>query len=79
MQGEYMKTWHRRWFVLNKQFALKLSTRSETIYVTPTPRRRRKTGFWINSIGRYMVQHSKSFTNNEFVDYDSKQRNMNLN
>ncbi|XP_058181900.1 pleckstrin homology domain-containing protein 1 [Rhododendron vialii] len=108
-QGEYIKTWRRRWFVLkqgklfwfkesivtrgstprgvipvatcltvkgaedvlNKQFAFELSTRSETMYFIADSEKEKED--WINSIGRSIVQHSRSVTANEIVDYDSKQ------
>ncbi|XP_057476038.1 pleckstrin homology domain-containing protein 1-like [Actinidia eriantha] len=108
-QGEYIKTWRRRWFVLkqgklfwfkestvtrgskprgvipvatcltvkgaedvlNKQFAFELSTRSETMYFIADSEKEKED--WINSIGRSIVQHSRSVTDSEIVDYDSKQ------
>ncbi|KAL7229101.1 hypothetical protein ACSBR2_007738 [Camellia fascicularis] len=107
-QGEYIKTWRRRWFVLkqgklfwfkestvtraskprgvipvatcltvkgaedvlNKQFAFELSTRSDTMYFIADSEKEKED--WINSIGRSIVQHSRSVTDNEIVDYDSK-------
>ncbi|CAH1430669.1 unnamed protein product [Lactuca virosa] len=106
-QGEYIKTWRRRWFVLkqgklfwfkegivtrgsrprgvvpvatcltvkgaedvlNKQFAFELSTRSDTMYFIADSEKEKED--WINSIGRSIVQHSRSVTDNEIVDYDS--------
>ncbi|KAI3721119.1 hypothetical protein L2E82_32123 [Cichorium intybus] len=106
-QGEYIKTWRRRWFVLkqgkvfwfkesvvtrgsrprgvipvaacltvkgaedvlNKQFAFELSTRSDTMYFIADSEKEKED--WINSIGRSIVQLSRSVTDNEIVDYDS--------
>ncbi|KAL2555672.1 Pleckstrin-like proteiny (PH) domain superfamily protein [Forsythia ovata] len=107
-QGEYIKTWRRRWFVLklgklfwfkesdvtrgskprgvipvancltvkgaedvlNRQFAFELSTRSETMYFIADSEKEKED--WINSIGRSIVQHSRSVTDNEILDYDSR-------
>ncbi|KAF8028310.1 hypothetical protein BT93_E1043 [Corymbia citriodora subsp. variegata] len=107
-QGEYIKTWRRRWFVLkqgklfwfkdsavtrasrprgvipvascltvkgaedilNKQYAFELSTRSDTMYFIADSEKEKED--WINSIGRSIVQHSRSVTDSEVVDYDSK-------
>ncbi|KAB1217754.1 Pleckstrin homology domain-containing protein 1 [Morella rubra] len=107
-QGEYIKTWRRRWFVLkqgklfwfkestitrasrprgvipvancltvkgaedvlNKQYAFELSTRSETMYFIADSEKEKED--WINSIGRSIVQHSRSVTDSEVVDYDSE-------
>lgn len=107
-QGEYIKTWRRRWFVLkqgklfwfkessvtrasrprgvipvascltvkgaedilNKQYAFELSTRNETMYFIADSEKEKED--WINSIGRSIVQHSRSVTDSEIVDYDSK-------
>lgn len=107
-QGEYIKTWRRRWFVLkqgklfwfkdstitrasrprgvipvascltvkgaedvlNKQYAFELSTRTETMYFIADSEKEKED--WINSIGRSIVQHSRSVTDSEIVDYDSK-------
>ncbi|KAK1415522.1 hypothetical protein QVD17_31305 [Tagetes erecta] len=106
-QGQYIKTWRRRWFVLkqgklfwfkepivtrgskprgvvpvatcltvkgaedviNKQFAFELSTRSDTMFFIADSEKEKED--WINSIGRSIVQHSRSVTVNEIVDYDS--------
>ncbi|PIA59350.1 hypothetical protein AQUCO_00400321v1 [Aquilegia coerulea] len=106
-QGEYIKTWRRRWFVLkqgklfwfkesqvnrsskprgvipvgtcltvkgaedvlNKQFAFELSTNSETMYFIADSDKEKEE--WINSIGRSIVQHSRSVTDSEVVDYDN--------
>lgn len=106
-QGEYIKTWRRRWFILkqgklfwfkestvtrgsvprgvipaatcltvkgaedilNKQNAFELSTRSETMYFIADSEKEKED--WINSIGRSIVQHSRSVTDNEVVDYNS--------
>ncbi|KAL2928615.1 Pleckstrin homology domain-containing protein 1 [Bienertia sinuspersici] len=105
-QGEYIKTWRRRWFilkqgklfwfkestvnrsskprgiipvsscltvkgaedVLNRQFAFELSTRSDTMYFIADSDKDKED--WINSIGRSIVQHSRSVTDREIVDYD---------
>ncbi|KAK1270538.1 hypothetical protein QJS04_geneDACA007552 [Acorus gramineus] len=107
-QGEYIKTWRRRWFVLkqgklfwfkesvvsrssrprgvipvgtcltvkgaddvlNRQFAFMLSTPTETMYFIADTEKEKED--WINSIGRSIVQHSRSVTDSEVVDYDSK-------
>ncbi|PON95211.1 Rho GTPase activating protein [Trema orientale] len=107
-QGEYIKTWRRRWFVLkqgklfwfkestitraskprgvipvatcltvkgaedvlNKQNAFELSTRTDTMYFIADSEKEKED--WINSIGRSIVQHSRSVTDSEVVDYDSK-------
>ncbi|MCL7041304.1 hypothetical protein MKW94_016811 [Papaver nudicaule] len=104
-QGEYIKTWRRRWFilkqgklfwfkesmvnsssvprgvipvgtcltvkgaedVLNKQFAFELSTNKETMYFIADSEKEKEE--WINSIGRSIVQHSRSVTDSEVVDY----------
>ena len=107
-QGEYIKTWRRRWFVLkqgrlfwfkdpavtraseprgvipvsscltvkgaedvlNRQFAFELSTPTETMYFIADAEKEKEE--WINSIGRSIVQHSRSVTDGEVVDYDSR-------
>ncbi|XP_074577327.1 pleckstrin homology domain-containing protein 1-like [Curcuma longa] len=109
-QGEYIKTWRRRWFVLkqgklfwfkdsqvtrasvprgvipvgacltvkgaedviNRAFAFELSTRSETMYFIADSEKEKEE--WINSIGRSIVQHSRSLADAEVVDYDSARR-----
>eukprot|EP00252_Welwitschia_mirabilis_P005899 TRINITY_DN16494_c0_g1_i1.p1 TRINITY_DN16494_c0_g1~~TRINITY_DN16494_c0_g1_i1.p1 ORF type:complete len:217 (+),score=24.96 TRINITY_DN16494_c0_g1_i1:93-743(+) len=106
-QGEYLKTWRRRWFVLkkgklfwfksdyvardsrprgiipvgscltvkgaedalNKPFAFELSTNAETMYFIADSDKEKEE--WINSIGRSIVQHSRSVTEREIVDYDN--------
>ncbi|XP_027332533.1 pleckstrin homology domain-containing protein 1 [Abrus precatorius] len=106
-QGEYIKTWRRRWFVLkqgklfwfkessvtrasrprgvipvascltvkgaedvlNKPNAFELSTRSDTMYFIADSEKEKED--WINSIGRSIVQHSRSVTDSEIVDYDN--------
>ncbi|CAO1942336.1 unnamed protein product [Urochloa humidicola] len=107
-QGEYIKTWRRRWFVLkqgrlfwfkdstvtrasvprgvipvascltvkgaedvlNRPFAFELSTPRETMYFIADTEKEKEE--WINSIGRSIVQHSRSVTDAEVVDYDSR-------
>ncbi|EPS69948.1 hypothetical protein M569_04813 [Genlisea aurea] len=107
-QGEYIKTWRRRWFVLkqgklfwfkdsavtrssrprgvvpvsncltvkgaedaiNRQFAFELSTRADTMFFIADSEKDKED--WINSIGRSIVQHSRSVTDNEILDYDSR-------
>ncbi|CAL4908466.1 unnamed protein product [Urochloa decumbens] len=107
-QGEYIKTWRRRWFVLkqgrlfwfkdpavtrasvprgvipvascltvkgaedvlNRQFAFELSTPAETMYFIADSEKEKEE--WINSIGRSIVQHSRSIADDEVVDYDSR-------
>ncbi|KAL3369283.1 hypothetical protein AABB24_009887 [Solanum stoloniferum] len=109
-QGEYIKTWRRRWFVLkqgklfwfkeanlsrgskprgvvpvancltvkgaedvlNKQFAFELSTMSDTMYFIADSEEKKEE--WINSIGRSIVQHSRSVTRDEILDYDNDNR-----
>nr|XP_016471992.1 PREDICTED: pleckstrin homology domain-containing protein 1-like [Nicotiana tabacum] len=108
-QGEYIKTWRRRWFVLkqgklfwfkeanvtrgsrprgvipvancltvkgaedvlNKQFAFELSTGRDTMYFIADSEKEKED--WINSIGRSIVQHSRSVTDDEILDYDSRE------
>ena len=108
-QGDYIKTWRRRWFILkqgklfwfkdsfsvspsatprgvipvascltvkgaedivHKPCAFELSTANSTMYFLAASEKEKEE--WINSIGRAIVQHSKSVTDNEVVDYDSK-------
>jgi hypothetical protein len=107
-QGEYIKTWRRRWFVLkqgrlfwfkdstvtrasvprgvipvascltvkgaedvlNRPYAFELSTPQETMYFIADTEKEKEE--WINSIGRSIVQHSRSVTDAEVVDYDSR-------
>lgn len=109
-QGEYIKTWRRRWFVLkqgklfwfkdstvtrastprgvipvascltvkgaedvlNRAFAFEISTRGETMYFIADSEKEKEE--WINSIGRSIVQHSRSLADAEVVDYDSTKR-----
>ncbi|KAF7816091.1 pleckstrin homology domain-containing protein 1-like [Senna tora] len=108
-QGDYIKTWRRRWFVLkqgklfwfkdsysvsrssiprgvisvgscltvkgaedviHKPGAFELSTSHSTMYfIADTDKEKEE---WINSIGRAIVQHSRSVTDSEVVDYDSR-------
>ncbi|KAL6503749.1 Fatty acid synthase subunit beta [Orobanche gracilis] len=56
--------------VLNSQFAFELSTRDETMYFIADSEKEKED--WINSIGRSIVQHSRSVTDDEIVDYDSR-------
>ncbi|CAM6103186.1 unnamed protein product [Calypogeia fissa] len=110
-QGEYIKTWRRRWFVLkqgrifwfkesllnrdskprgtilisqcltvkgaedilNRPFAFELSTSRETMYFIADTDKEKED--WINSIGRSIVRHSNSVTENEVFDYDSTHAN----
>jgi hypothetical protein len=107
-QGEFIKTWRRRWFVLkqgrifwfkeqqltpysksrgvipvsscltvkgaedvlNKQFAFELSTNRDTMYFIADTDKEKED--WINAIGRSIVHHSRSVTDEEVLDYDSK-------
>ncbi|KAK2377177.1 pleckstrin proteiny domain-containing protein [Trifolium repens] len=109
-QGEYIKTWRRRWFVLKqgklfwfkestitrvskprgvvpvatcltvkgaedillKPFSFELSTRADTMYFIADSDKEKED--WINSIGRSIVQHSRSVTDSEIVDYDNAKR-----
>ncbi|KAJ3681613.1 hypothetical protein LUZ60_014186 [Juncus effusus] len=105
-QGEYIKSWRRRWFVLkqgklfwfkestitrasvprgiidvaacltvkgaedvlNRQFAFELSTARETMYFIADSEKEKEE--WINSVGRSIVQHSRSVvTDREVLDY----------
>eukprot|EP00850_Spirogloea_muscicola_P018988 SM000180S03513 [mRNA] locus=s180:158573:159833:- [translate_table: standard] len=108
-QGEWIKTWRRRWFVLkdgvifwfkentvsktsvprgvihvkncltikgaedvlNKPHAFELSTRNDTMFFIADTDKEKED--WINSVGRSIVEHSKSVTENEIFDYDSGQ------
>lgn len=105
-QGDYIKTWRRRWFVLkqgkllwfkdrnvtrfsaprgvvpvsgcltvkgaedllNKPFAFEVSTSQNTMYFIADSEKEKED--WINSIGRSIVQHSRSVSDSEVVDYD---------
>ncbi|PKI31871.1 pleckstrin homology domain-containing protein 1-like [Punica granatum] len=105
-QGDYIKTWRRRWFVLkqgkllwfkdpkvtrfsaprgvipvsncltvkgaedvlNKPFAFEVSTSQDTMYFIADSEKEKED--WINSVGRSIVQHSRSVTDSEVVDYD---------
>lgn len=107
-QGEYIKTWRRRWFVLkqgmlfwfkdhhvcrdsrprgvipvtscrtvrgaadvlHKQHAFQLTTHKETMYFIADSDKEKED--WINSVGRSIIRHSRSVTESEVVDYDSK-------
>jgi hypothetical protein len=55
--------------VLNRQFAFKLSTPAETMYLITNYAKEKEE--WINSIDRSIVQHSQSVTDAEIVDYNS--------
>lgn len=107
-QGEYIKTWRRRWFVLkqgklfwfkesnvtrssrprgvipvadcltvkgaedvlHRQFAFELSTRNDTMYFIADSEKEKED--WINSVGRSIVQLSRSVTQDEILDYDNR-------
>ncbi|KAL6200316.1 hypothetical protein ACLB2K_030098 [Fragaria x ananassa] len=108
-QGEYIKTWRRRWFVLkqgklfwfkdshvtpsttprgvipvgtcltvkgaedvlHKPCAFELSTTThDTMYFIADTEKEKEE--WINSIGRSLVQHSRSLADSEVVDYDNR-------
>uniref|UniRef100_A0A9I9DXR9 PH domain-containing protein n=1 Tax=Cucumis melo TaxID=3656 RepID=A0A9I9DXR9_CUCME len=78
-QGEYLRTWRRRWFVLkrgaedilHKPCAFELSTTGQdTMYFIAESEREKEE--WINSIGRSIVQNSRSVTESEVVDYDNR-------
>lgn len=56
--------------VLNKPFAFELFTGEYTMYFIADSEKEKEE--WINSIGRAIVQHSRSVTESEVVDYDSK-------
>lgn len=115
-QGDYIRTWRRRWFVLkqgklfwfkdaaaassrssvprgvvpvgrcltvkgaedvlNKPYAFELATGDTTMYFIADSEKEKED--WINSIGRSIVQHSRSVTDSEVVDYESSRRWSNL-
>ena len=56
--------------MLHKQYAFELSTRNDTMYFIADSEKEKED--WINSIGRSIVQRSRSVTDSEIVDYDSK-------
>lgn len=56
--------------VLNKQFAFELSTNRDTMYFIADTDKEKED--WINAIGRSIVRHSRSVTDDEILDYDSK-------
>jgi hypothetical protein len=56
--------------VLNKQYAFELSTSKETMYFIADTDKEKED--WINSVGRSIVRHSKSITDEEVLDYDSR-------
>ncbi|EEE63903.1 hypothetical protein OsJ_18728 [Oryza sativa Japonica Group] len=56
--------------VINRQFAFELSTPTDTMYFIADSEKEKEE--WINSIGRSIVQHSRSVTDAEVVDYDSR-------
>ncbi|XWS53018.1 hypothetical protein CRYUN_Cryun11dG0121900 [Craigia yunnanensis] len=56
--------------IVNKAFAFELSTRDSTMYFVADTEKEKED--WINSIGRSIVQHSRSVTDSEVIDYDSK-------
>ncbi|KAL9661516.1 hypothetical protein QQ045_026340 [Rhodiola kirilowii] len=58
--------------VLNKPFAFEMSTSIDTMYFIADSENEKED--WINSIGRSIVQHSRSLTDSEIVDYDSNKR-----
>ncbi|MED6182922.1 Fatty acid synthase subunit beta [Stylosanthes scabra] len=108
-QGDYIKTWRRRWFVLkqgkllwfkdpssassrsavprgvvnvahcltvkgaedvlHRPSAFELSTPHNTMFFLADSDKEKED--WINSIGRAIVQHSRSLADNEVVDYDN--------
>ncbi|XP_061358506.1 pleckstrin homology domain-containing protein 1-like [Gastrolobium bilobum] len=112
-QGDYIKTWRRRWFVLkqgklfwfkdpadaatssatprgvisvancltvkgaedllHKPSAFELSTPHSTMFFLADSDKDKED--WINSIGRAIVQHSRSLADNEVLDYDNTARN----
>ncbi|CAN6815887.1 unnamed protein product [Brassica oleracea] len=109
-QGDYIKTWRRRWFVLkrgkllwfkdqssaltrgsiprgvisvgdcltvkgaedvvNKPFAFEISSGNITMFFIADNEKEKEE--WINSIGRSIVQHSRSVTDSEVLDYDQR-------
>ncbi|KAL0845054.1 hypothetical protein Bca101_018300 [Brassica carinata] len=111
-QGDYIKTWRRRWFVLkrgkllwfkdqsaaltrgsiprgvisvgdcltvkgaedvvNKPFAFEISSGNITMFFVADNEKEKEE--WINSIGRSIVQHSRSVTDSEVLDYDQRRR-----
>ncbi|XVF68958.1 hypothetical protein PTKIN_Ptkin11bG0042500 [Pterospermum kingtungense] len=58
--------------VVNKAFAFELSTRDSTMYFVADTEKDKED--WINSIGRSIVQQSRSVTDSEVVDYNSQSR-----
>ncbi|KAK1584379.1 hypothetical protein Q3G72_032446 [Acer saccharum] len=56
--------------VLNKQYAFELSLRTETMYFIADYEKEKED--WIYSLGRSIMQHSRSVTDCEIIDYDSK-------
>ncbi|MQL77812.1 hypothetical protein Taro_010208 [Colocasia esculenta] len=58
--------------VLGRDFAFELSTSRETMYFIADSEKEKEE--WINSIGRSIVQHSRSLVSHdaEVVDYDDK-------
>ncbi|KAH7433403.1 hypothetical protein KP509_07G067600 [Ceratopteris richardii] len=55
--------------VLNRPYAFELTTSQETMYFLAATDKEKED--WINSIGRSIVQHSRSVTDSEVVDYDN--------
>ncbi|KAK2995951.1 LOW QUALITY PROTEIN: hypothetical protein RJ640_003743 [Escallonia rubra] len=55
---------------VNKPFAFEVSTESDTMYYVADTEKEKED--WINSIGRSIVQRSRSVTESEVLDYDSK-------
>ncbi|XP_010521938.1 PREDICTED: pleckstrin homology domain-containing protein 1 [Tarenaya hassleriana] len=53
---------------VNKPFAFELSTGRYTMYFLADNEKAKEE--WINSIGRSIVQHSRSVTDSEVLDYD---------
>ncbi|KAE8720213.1 Pleckstrin-like proteiny domain-containing protein 1 [Hibiscus syriacus] len=58
--------------IVYKAFAFELSTRDSTMYFIANTEKEKED--WINSIGRSIVQNSRSVTDSEVVDYESKSR-----
>ncbi|WJX37278.1 hypothetical protein P8452_25053 [Trifolium repens] len=78
-QGDYIKTWRRRWFVLkqgaedllHKASAFELSTPQSTMFFIADNDKDKED--WINSIGRAIVLGSRSHAASEVIDYHQSQ------
>ncbi|KAK2982608.1 hypothetical protein RJ640_024668 [Escallonia rubra] len=57
---------------VNKPFAFEVSTESDNMYYVANTEKEKEKEDWINSIGRSIVQRSRSVTESEVLDYDSR-------